>query len=103
MSGFRLQQAAIFRLDEIYRYTSNKSGAARAEDYLNGLFNCFQAIADGQVMSRPIPAEFSVHGYFYRYKHHYIYWKKLKDGNTGIVTILHERMHQIDRFKDDFI
>ncbi|WP_303852882.1 type II toxin-antitoxin system RelE/ParE family toxin [Bartonella apis] len=103
MSGFRLQQEAIFRLDEIYRYASNKSGAARAEDYLNGLFNCFQAIADGQVMSRPIPAEFPVHGYFYHFKHHYIYWKKLKNNDTGIVTILHERMHQIDRFKDDFI
>lgn len=103
MSGFQLQQAAIFRLDEIYRYASNKSGAARAEDYLNGLFNRFQAIADGQVMSRPIPAEFSVHGYFYHYKHHYIYWKKLKNNDTGIVTILHERMHQIDRSKDDFI
>ncbi|WP_297322889.1 type II toxin-antitoxin system RelE/ParE family toxin [uncultured Bartonella sp.] len=103
MSTFRLQQAAVFRLDEIYRYTSVKRGDLQAEAYINGLFECFQAIANDQVMSRPIPAEFAVHGYFYCYEHHYIYWKKLKNGDTGIVTILHERMHQIDRFKDDFM
>ena len=26
------------------------------------------------------------------------YWRKLSNGDIGIVTILHERMHQIDRF-----
>jgi toxin ParE1/3/4 len=26
----------------------------------------------------------------------------LADGAVGIVTILHERMHQIDRFREDF-
>ena len=36
-----------------------------------------------------------------RYEHHFIYWRVLTDGAVGIVTILHERMHQIDRLKDD--
>jgi hypothetical protein len=26
----------------------------------------------------------------------------LGNGDIGIVTILHERMHQIDRFREDF-
>jgi hypothetical protein len=26
----------------------------------------------------------------------------LADGNIGIVTILHERMHRIERFRDTF-
>ncbi len=30
-----------------------------------------------------------------------MYWKLLSDGKVGIVTILHERMHQIERLKDD--
>ncbi|MFN4100416.1 MAG: type II toxin-antitoxin system RelE/ParE family toxin, partial [Pararhodobacter sp.] len=33
---------------------------------------------------------------------HFVYWKRLANGDIGIVTILHERMHQIERFKDDF-
>ena len=52
--------------------------------------------------ARPIPAEFGVNGYFCRYERHYVYWKKLGNGDIGIVTILHERMHQIDRFRGDF-
>ena len=30
------------------------------------------------------------------------YWRYLSNGDIGIVTILHERMHQIDRFREDF-
>lgn len=41
-------------------------------------------------------------GYFFRYEHHFVYWGRLANGDIGIVTILHERMHQIARLKDDF-
>ena len=49
----------------------------------------------------PIPAEFCVHGYYYRYRKHFVYWKVLRTGDTGIVTVLHEKMHQIAHFQDD--
>lgn len=35
-------------------------------------------------------------------KHHVVYWRRLSDGDIGIVAIMHERMHQIYRFKGDF-
>jgi toxin ParE1/3/4 len=53
-------------------------------------------------MSRPVPAEFGVEGYVFRYQRHFVYWRKLSNGDIGIVTILHERMHQIDPLRDDF-
>lgn len=31
-----------------------------------------------------------------------VYWKRLSNGDVGIVTVLHERMHQIARFREDF-
>jgi plasmid stabilization system protein ParE len=46
--------------------------------------------------------EFGVQGYFFRYERHFVYWRRLGNGDIGIVTILHERMHQIDRFREDF-
>ncbi|MEI9891110.1 MAG: hypothetical protein WDN45_11585 [Caulobacteraceae bacterium] len=49
-----------------------------------------------------IPAEFGVDGYVCRYGRHFIYWKVMADGSVGIVTILHERMHQLERFREDF-
>ena len=46
-------------------------------------------------------AEFGVNGCFFRYEKHYVYWKTLSNGDIGIVTVLHERMHQTGRFRED--
>ncbi|WP_210207499.1 hypothetical protein [Microvirga aerophila] len=54
------------------------------------------------MISRPVPAEFGVDGYFFRYEWHFVGWWTPSNNDIGIVTILHERMHQIDRFRDDF-
>ena len=51
--------------------------------------------------SRPIPAEFGVKGFYFRHEHNFVYWRRLSNGDIGIVTILHERMHQSDRFRDN--
>lgn len=99
----RVQEAASLRIDEIYLYTRDRWGEAQAETYITGLFSAFQQLEAGGVMSRPVPAEFGVEGYFFRYERHVVYWKRLANGDIGIVTILHERMHQIDRFKDDYL
>lgn len=102
MTGFLVQQAASHRIDEIYRYTRDRWGSEQADRYVTGLFEAFGKIATHGVPSRPIPAEFGVEGYFFRYGKHYVYWKTLGSGDIGIVTVLHKRMHQIDRFRDDF-
>ncbi|WP_201838560.1 type II toxin-antitoxin system RelE/ParE family toxin [Microvirga zambiensis] len=102
MASVRVQEAASHRLDEIYRYTRDQWGAEQAERYITGLFAAFAKIDTHEVLSRPIPAEFGIDGYFFRYERHFVYWRKLSNGDIGIVTILHERMHQIDRFRDDF-
>ncbi|MEI6417716.1 MAG: type II toxin-antitoxin system RelE/ParE family toxin [Sphingomonadales bacterium] len=102
MSGFRVLRAAGHRLDEIYAYSRDHWGDAHAAQYINGLFARFAAIAAREFPWRPIPAEFGVSGFVCRHEHHLIYWKLLADGSIGIVTILHERMHQIERFRDDW-
>jgi toxin ParE1/3/4 len=102
VSRFRVQSAAIQRIDEIYRYTAETWGEAQAERYLRGLFERFEAIAARRFPWRPVVAAFGVDGFVCRYEQHLIYWKVLRDGDVGIVTVLHERMHQIERFRDDF-
>ncbi len=102
MSGFRVQRAAGHRLDEIYVYTRDRWGEAQAERYIEGLFARFAAIAARAFPWRAVPAEFEVSGFVCRYERHFIYWKELADGTVGIVTILHERMHQIARLQDDY-
>jgi toxin ParE1/3/4 len=102
MPAVQVQEAASYRLDEIYRYTRDRCGDDQAERYITGLFDIFAKIATRDVISKPIPAQFSVDGYFCRYERHVVYWRMLSDGTVGIVTVLHERMHQIDRFREDF-
>jgi toxin ParE1/3/4 len=101
-AAIRVQAAAGHRIDEIYRHTLDTWGEAQAERYIRGLFARFEAIAARDLPWRPIPAEFGVDGYVCRYEKHLIYWKLLAGGDIGIVTVLHDRMHQIDRFRDDF-
>lgn len=102
MSGVRIQAAALVRLEDIYRYSASRWGEAQAERYIRGLFVRFEDIAARRLPWRPVPAEFGVVGFVTRYERHLIYWRELADGGVGIVTVLHERMHQIARFRDDF-
>jgi len=102
MAVVRIQLAASHRLDDIYRYTRDRWGEAQAERYITGLFAAFEDLKVHGATSRPIPADFGVEGYVFRYEKHLVYWRRLSDGDIGIVTILHERMHQIERFKADF-
>ena len=101
MTPVRVQRAAALRIEEIYRYSRERWGEAQAKDCLTGLFEAFEGIANGAVASRPVPAEFGVDGYVFRYRRHFVYWKTLSDGAIGIVTVLHERMHRAERFQED--
>lgn len=85
-----------------YRYTRDRWGDAQAERYISGMFEAFERIQAHGVVSRPNRAEFDVEGFFFRYEHHLLYWRRLSDDDVGIVTTLHERRHQIERFKGDF-
>ena len=101
MKGFRVLDSGSRRLDQIYVHTRDFWGDDQAVSYIRGLFDRFDAIAERRFAWRPIPAEFGVDGYVCRFEHHYIYWKMLTDGHVGIVTVLHKRMHQIERIQDD--
>lgn len=101
MARYRVQHAAGRRIDDIYIYTRDTWGLEKAEQYVRGLFARFEDIAERRVAWREIPRDLGVAGFYCRYEHHFIYWRVLSDGAVGIVTVLHERMHQIDRFRGD--
>ena len=101
MMAILIQKAASVRLDEIFAYTQATWGEAQAEAYIRDLFMAFERIETHRVRSKPIPAEFGVNGFYFRHQRHFVYWKVLASGDIGIVTILHERMHQLTRFKED--
>lgn len=101
MASFTVSAIASQRLDEIFAYPRDNWGTEQAEAYIRGLFGCFDRIAHRQIFGRVIAAEFGVAGYYYHHDRHYIYWRSFSEGHVGIVTILHDRMHQMDCFRED--
>ena len=101
MTPVRVQNAAALRIQEIYQYSRERWGETQADAYIMELFEAFDGIATGALISRPVPAELGVDGYVLRYRRHFTYWKTLNDGAIGIVTVLHERMHQFGRFLEE--
>lgn len=103
MNVYFLEPGANHALDEIYEYTAANWGEDQADSYVSGLFGFFDDVASKRVTWRAVPAEFGVSGYFGKYEHHFIYWRVMHSGDIGVVAILHERMHQIDRIREMFV
>lgn len=66
MAYVRIQEAASYRLDEIYRYTRERWGTQQADRYITDLFETFSRIETHEIVSHPIPAELRVEGFFFR-------------------------------------
>jgi toxin ParE1/3/4 len=99
VSVFFVEPTADQRLDEIYDYTADQWGEDQADRYIQRLFERFAAIAAKRVPWRVLPAEFGLPLYYARADHHIVYWRERTDGVIGIVTILHERMHQLEQLR----
>lgn len=92
MQRFLVLGVAGRQIDTIYRYSRKRWGETQAQKYVLGLFDCFQRIADKQVIWQSIPPEFAVEGYVTRYEKHFIFWRVLPSGNVGIFSVLDQRM-----------
>ena len=68
MPSIHIQEGASHRLDDIFRYTRDKLSDDQAETYITRLFAAFYKIAAHGVVSKPIPAEFGLNGFFFRYE-----------------------------------
>ena len=90
--ALRVQEAVSLRLDEIYRYTRDRWGAEQADRYITDLFAAFDRIDSHGVASRPIPAEIGVEGFYFRHEHHLVYWRRLSDGDIGMVILPESRL-----------
>ena len=102
MSAYLIEPGANHALDEIYEYTAAAWGEDQVDIYIDGLFRFFDDVASKKATWRAVPAEFGVPGYLGKYERHFVYWRVMTSDRIGIVAILHERMHQIDRIRELF-
>lgn len=57
MVAIRIQEAASFRLDEIYRYTQDRWGTEQANRYITSLFDAFNRIETRGVIAARAPKQ----------------------------------------------
>ncbi len=97
MPNVELTPEADSDLEDIWRYTLGRWGAAQADRYIDQLADCFSAIGDGQVHTRELKGN-AKGARLYRCQHHYICY--LPFDPPLIIAILHERMDLLARLKD---
>jgi toxin ParE1/3/4 len=91
MGSYRLARRAEIDLQDIWDYTETTWSTEQAEKYLDGLFSCFQAIADGRAKVKSIDT-IRVGYYKTLIAKHNIFFQKPANRVVEIVRILHVSM-----------
>ena len=89
MAAYELTNKAESEIEEIYEYSILNFGLTTAQDYLSGLHDCFELLADHQSWG-------SNYGFIltgllrYEYRSHSIYYQSVEQGIL-IVRVLGDR------------
>lgn len=107
MVTYRFYPRADAAQDKIWRDTVEKWGETQADAYIVGLHHHLKRLCEEQRIWRRLPQKLAVpadvkrEAYFSRYERHYVFFRKLDNGDLGIMSILHERMDLPVRLADD--
>lgn len=94
---------AAARMEEIHELSRDRWGEAQAERHMRGMFAAMERLAVQIAPSRAIPAPLGFDGYYFRYERHFVYWRHTPNGDINILTVTHEKQHQIDQLRDDLL
>ncbi|MCP5211507.1 MAG: type II toxin-antitoxin system RelE/ParE family toxin [Hahellaceae bacterium] len=108
-SKVKFSPLALSQLDNIWDYGFQRFGAKQADKYLDELLDALDDIAETWTYSGLKPRLFpndkiadftSEHIHFTRFENEILYFKKLKNGERGVISILGVRMDTPNRFKE---
>jgi plasmid stabilization system protein ParE len=107
MASYRFFPAADRRQDEIWEYTCKQWGENQAKQYIQGLHDHLQKLADKKIPWRPLPAglvvpsDLDISIFFSRHEKHYIFFRELSSNAIGVLSILHGAMQIPVRLNED--
>jgi toxin ParE1/3/4 len=91
-----LSKRASAEIDAIIRYTDAHFGAAQTEDYVGGLYQSFELLADNPRMGRAWLGERRC----YIYRQHHVFYRLRRD-DLFITHIRNTRQHLPERWRKD--
>lgn len=99
MSQYKLSRLAGRDIEDIWDYTVSEWSINQAEKYTDGLFWCFDSIADGEIQGKAV--DHVRPGYKKAsYGKHIIFFKNAGD-IVEIIRVLHSSMDIESRLRDE--
>jgi toxin ParE1/3/4 len=97
----RILPAAEERLIQIWDYTLDQWSEAQTDADVQALVESAHKLAEQRRDWRKVPHK-SLRGvWFVRFQHHYLFFRELKGGDIGVISILHGNMDIPARLKED--
>jgi len=89
------------RLLEIWQYSFESWGENQADSYVTGILEFAESLAEKPRAGRLVGGSGFDGIYCARYRHHYLFFRRLSGGDIGVLSILHERMDLPARLVED--
>jgi plasmid stabilization system protein ParE len=97
----KIYPAAQERILEIWDYTEKKWSEKQADAYVRELVAEIETVAVQRHRWRPV-LDGALQGvYFFRHRHHYVFFRELSKKRLGVISVLHEKMDIPARLRED--
>jgi plasmid stabilization system protein ParE len=97
----KIYPAAKERILEIWAYTEKKWSEKQADAYVRELVAEIETVAVQRHRWRPV-LDGALQGvYFFRHRHHYVFFRELSKKRLGVISVLHEKMDIPARLRED--
>jgi toxin ParE1/3/4 len=97
----KIYPAAQERILEIWYYTEKKWSEKQADAYVRELVAEIETVAVQRHRWRPV-FDGALQGvYFFRHRHHYVFFRELSKKRLGVISVLHEQMDIPARLRED--
>ena len=97
----KIYPAAQERILEIWDHTEKKWNEKQADAYVRELAAEIETVAAQRHRWRPVLDEGLKGVYFFRHRHHYIFFRELSKKRLGVISVLHEKMDIPARLRED--
>ncbi|MBB5032836.1 type II toxin-antitoxin system RelE/ParE family toxin [Prosthecobacter vanneervenii] len=97
----KIYPAARERILEVWDYTEKKWGEQQADAYVRELVSEIETVSAQRHRWRPVLDEALKGVYFFRHRHHYVFFRELTKRRLGVISVLHEKMDLPARLRED--
>ena len=89
---YELSRQASAEIDNIIRYTDENFGPDQTAQYVGGLYNSFELLADNPRLGKVWAGDLKR---CYIYRAHYVFYRLLEDENRLLITDIRSTRQQI--------